>query len=62
LGKYLGFEIIALSDIIDVDLGLCLESIFTNEMQIEVGHEHREKRSQCWDSTNCKSCRVLRMK
>jgi hypothetical protein len=23
---------------IDVDLGLCLDSIFTNEMQIEVGH------------------------
>jgi hypothetical protein len=38
LGRCLEFEIGALSDIIDTDLGLCLDSIFTNEMQIEVGH------------------------
>jgi hypothetical protein len=44
LGRCLDFEIDALSDIIDVDPGLCLDSIFTNEMQIEVGHEHSEIR------------------
>jgi hypothetical protein len=62
LGRCLGFETVALSDIIAVDLALCLDSIFTNEMQIEVGHEHSERRSQCWDSSNCKACRILRMK
>jgi hypothetical protein len=36
LGRCLGFEIVALSDIITVDLGLCVDSILTNEMQIVV--------------------------
>jgi hypothetical protein len=47
---------------IDVDLGLWLDSIFTNETQVELGHEYSERKSQCWNSTNCKTCRVLRMK
>jgi hypothetical protein len=40
LERCLGFETVALYDIIDVDLGLCVDSIFSNEMQIKVGHEH----------------------
>jgi hypothetical protein len=43
LGRCLGFEIVTLSDIIDVDLSLCLDSVFTNEMQIEVGCELSER-------------------
>jgi hypothetical protein len=53
------FEIVTFSDIIDVDLSLCLDSIFTN---VEVGYVHTEGRSQCWNSTNCNTCWVLRMK
>jgi hypothetical protein len=34
-------------DIIDVDLGMYLDSIFISEMQIDVGHEHSERRLQC---------------
>jgi hypothetical protein len=55
-------EVFALLDIIDVDLGLCLDSIFRNEMQIEVGHEHNERRLQWQDTTKCKVCRILRMR
>jgi hypothetical protein len=49
-------------NIIDVDLGMDLDSIFTNEIHIEVRHEHRERRLQWQDSTNCKACRILRMR
>jgi hypothetical protein len=58
----LGFEVAALLDIIDVDLGMDLDSIFKNEIHIEVGHEHSERRLQQQDSTNCKVCRILRMR
>jgi hypothetical protein len=60
LGKYLGFEAAAPSDIIDVDLAMDLDSIFKNEIHIEVGHEHSERRLQWQDSTNCNACRVLK--
>jgi hypothetical protein len=40
----IGSETVAFSD---VDLGLCLDSFFRNEMQIEVGHEYSERRSYC---------------
>jgi hypothetical protein len=43
LGRCLGFEIVTLSDIIVDDLSLCLDSVFTNEMQIEVGRELSER-------------------
>jgi hypothetical protein len=36
-GDMFRIEDVALLDIIDVDLGLCLDSIFTNEMRIQVG-------------------------
>jgi hypothetical protein len=49
-------------NIIDVDLGMDLDSIFTNEIHIEVRHEHRERRLQWQDSTNCKACRFLRIR
>jgi hypothetical protein len=62
LGRCLGFETVAPADIIDVDLGLCVDSIFTNEMQIKIGYEHSERRSLCWESNNCKTCRILRIK
>jgi hypothetical protein len=32
------------------------------QMQIKVGHERSERRRLCWDSSTCKTCRVLRMK
>jgi hypothetical protein len=54
LERHFGFEVVALSGIIDIDLGLCLDSIFTNEMQIIVGYEHTKRRARCWDSTNCR--------
>jgi hypothetical protein len=56
----LEFEILAFSDIIVLDiigLGLCLDCIFTNEMQIEVRHVLRKRTSQCWDKTNWKTVR-----
>jgi hypothetical protein len=56
----LGFEVAALLDIIDVDLGMDLDSIFKNEIHIDVGHEHSERRLQWQDSTNCNACRVLK--
>jgi hypothetical protein len=31
-------------------------------MQTKVVHEHSEKRSLCWDNSNCKTFRFLRMK
>jgi hypothetical protein len=62
LGRCFGFEIVSLSDIIDVDLGLCVDSIFINEMQIKVVHEHSESRRLCWEISNCNTCRVLWMK
>jgi hypothetical protein len=36
-GDMFRVQVVALLDIIDVDLGLCLDSIFTNEMRIQVG-------------------------
>jgi hypothetical protein len=60
-GDMLRIEDVALLDIIDADLGFCLDSIFRNKMQIEVGHEHSERRLQWQDSTKYNACRFLMM-
>jgi hypothetical protein len=41
LGKYQRFVVVDLTDLIDVYVGLCLDSIFKYEMQIETEHELR---------------------
>jgi hypothetical protein len=41
LGKYQRFVVVDLPDLIDVYVGLCLDSNFKYEMQIETEHELR---------------------